>query len=395
VLVTVHGIGFEQPARIGGPPGYADALHTRLKEALHELGDDPKLGDDPNRPEGGPVYVRSEVNKSSREGLERLDEGRPLAPSASIAHVALVYTPSEPVKPRIGPVLQTLTRATLSLRHYATLPGFVKLLAEDGWAALRTLRSKQTSSLSPRVDATGPYGPRRGGLPFTRSPSLSEVVRALALDVATYVELNEARERVRGFVQAALLAVLDREDVDVIVINAHSQGTVVCWDVLCRLPFFTWQTDRDRRAQMLCQFVTAGSPIRKYIDLFAWGELVGQLAALLGEQVPTTTWSNFWDPRDPVGDPLDPAKAWRPGQDTGAGRVQDVGLLVGRDPAGGGSWHVKVRDVPVDNVKNSAGGGLQAHNYWDNGIEFVKPLAEILRGCSGEAAAPPTAPAIN
>jgi hypothetical protein len=33
-------------------------------------------------------------------------------------------------------------------------------------------------------------------------------------------------------------------------------------------------------------FITAGSPIRKYVDLFAWGEQVGQMAALLGGGLP-------------------------------------------------------------------------------------------------------------
>jgi hypothetical protein len=35
--------------------------------------------------------------------------------------------------------------------------------------------------------------------------------------------------------------------------------------------------------------------------------------------------------------------------------------------------------VLVDNVEHSSGGGLQAHNYWDNQTEVVAPLAETLR----------------
>jgi hypothetical protein len=38
-------------------------------------------------------------------------------------------------------------------------------------------------------------------------------------------------------------------------------------------------------------------------------------------------------------------------------------------------------DKPVDNVANSSGGGLRAHNYWDNREEFVPALATILRSC--------------
>ncbi len=30
-------------------------------------------------------------------------------------------------------------------------------------------------------------------------------------------------------------------------------------------------------------------------------------------------------------------------------------------------------------MKNSYGGGLQAHNYWDNDKEFVQPLADLVR----------------
>jgi hypothetical protein len=396
VLVTVHGIGFEQPAVIGGAPGYADALHAHLREELPQ-----ELGDDPNRPERGPVYVCSEFNGSSRLGLGRLDAGNPLAPVGSIAHVALVYVRSQPVKPRIGPVLQTLVRGALSVRRYATWSRLIKLLLADTRALLHKRGAAATpgsgpladgtgalsvSSLRPRVDDTSPYGPRRGEVPFTKQPSLSEVVRALALDVATYVELNEVRERVRGFIQSALIAVLDRDDVDAVVINAHSQGTVACWDVLCRLPFREWQREPNPRPQKLCQLITAGSPIRKYVDLVAWGQLVGELSALLGEQGSRLGWTNFWDRRDPVADPLDPAQAWQPGQDPESGREKDDGLLLARDPEGPDRRHVKVTDELVDNVAHSLGGGLRAHNYWDNLSEFVTPVATLLRDVHGSGA---------
>jgi hypothetical protein len=36
-------------------------------------------------------------------------------------------------------------------------------------------------------------------------------------------------------------------------------------------------------------------------------------------------------------------------------------------------------DRKVDNLTNSAGSGLVAHNYWDNIPEFVRPLANGLR----------------
>jgi hypothetical protein len=37
-----------------------------------------------------------------------------------------------------------------------------------------------------------------------------------------------------------------------------------------------------------------------------------------------------------------------------------------------------MEDRAVDNLKKSEGGGLQAHNYWDNVEQVVKPLAEHL-----------------
>ncbi len=33
----------------------------------------------------------------------------------------------------------------------------------------------------------------------------------------------------------------------------------------------------------------------------------------------------------------------------------------------------------VDNIANSQGGGLQAHNYWDNTKEFIPKVADIVR----------------
>lgn len=103
-VVTVHGIGFQQPPT-NGSPGYADALHELLRKALRD-----RLGDDPERPApSGPVYVSSEWDGSPAQGLDRLDKGRPLVnEEGRIAHVALVYSPSEPLEPRIGETAGTL-----------------------------------------------------------------------------------------------------------------------------------------------------------------------------------------------------------------------------------------------------------------------------------------------
>jgi hypothetical protein len=40
---------------------------------------------------------------------------------------------------------------------------------------------------------------------------------------------------------------------------------------------------------------------------------------------------------------------------------------------------IKLVDRQVTNVAHGAGGGLAAHNYWDNDEEFVKPLADTLQ----------------
>ena len=39
---------------------------------------------------------------------------------------------------------------------------------------------------------------------------------------------------------------------------------------------------------------------------------------------------------------------------------------------------VTVTDIEVNNLENSSGGGLQAHNYWDNKEQFITQLAELL-----------------
>lgn len=385
VIVTVHGIGFEKaPEDKKDVAGYADTLHQNLKAALGPLlGDDPKRPINAKRPIQGPVYVESQVDGSAEKGLKRL-KGPLLGegPDERIAHVALVYSPLEPRTPEVRPVLQALLRTSLSFTNYASIPGWIKLIAKDVRAIRSAPPSEGSSTLRPRTDLETGF---LRGKQDEAQPGPIDILRWLAVDIATYVELNNVRERVRGFVEAALGELLNREDIEKIVVNAHSQGTVVCWDVLSRLPFFVWQEKENRRARMLCDLVTAGSPIRKYVDIFTWGQLVGQLAALLREPAPVSKWINFWDPHDPVADPLNPPKAWRPCQPTSSAAGADRGLLIARDPVSGKQWHVTVDDRSVDNVNNSLGGGLRAHDYWSNQSEFIEPLAAILRDCLGES----------
>jgi hypothetical protein len=41
-------------------------------------------------------------------------------------------------------------------------------------------------------------------------------------------------------------------------------------------------------------------------------------------------------------------------------------MFVVHDPDTGAETPMPVSDVQVDNVRDSRGGGLRAHNYWDN-----------------------------
>ncbi|HCI81484.1 MAG TPA: hypothetical protein DHW02_17550, partial [Ktedonobacter sp.] len=105
------------------------------------------------------------------------------------------------------------------------------------------------------------------------------ILRQLENDVAGYICHNAMREQVRSFVLDALLRLAYRPDVAGIVINSHSNGTVIALDVLRSLPPFA--------AKKVCAFVTAGSPLRKYATLFTWGEHIATVPMV-------ETWKNFW-----------------------------------------------------------------------------------------------------
>jgi hypothetical protein len=385
-LLTVHGIGFQQPPT-DGRDGYADGLHEHLRTALGDrLGEDCEPPADPARPPGGPVYVQSEWKGKRELGLGRLD--KQLIAGGNIGHVALVYAPSLAPDHHLGETLETVARAAASLGRYTSVIGALKLLGRDLWAVVHhPHHDDDTSNLRPRTDVprTRHLGHlaevtdalRGDGAHDTGSASSSNVLSAIEADVATYVSRNDLRERVRGFVQEAITRLLHNEQVDLLVVNAHSQGTVLCWDVLCRLPLFSWKKTDEATTRKVRALVTAGSPIRKYIDLFDWGGQVGQMAAL----TPPFVWRNFYDERDPVADPLDPAVTWRPGQPPTPAQSAEDALLVAIDPVSGDRRHFVVEDNRVDNVEHSAGGGLQAHDYWNNTEQFVPALKELLDEC--------------
>jgi hypothetical protein len=116
--------------------------------------------------------------------------------------------------------------------------------------------------------------------------------------------------------------------------------------------------------------LTAGSPLRKYADLFSWGGDV-RAAASVGK------WLNFWDPKDPVADPLDQPAGWHFGNEVVPRAIRDLGLFwaIGDE---GSQQPNPIADFQVDNLANSSGGGLQAHNYWGNTTQFIPELAATL-----------------
>src|SRR2546421_68198 len=123
-LVTIHGIGFQQPTLADGTPGYADGFHNSLSRELGPA----LLSDDPGRRRGqpgekGPIYVQSHWPPgalSTEPGLERLGSWRNdqrrlvdttdhplLGEQGTIAHVALVYANAQDLAERPGSALET------------------------------------------------------------------------------------------------------------------------------------------------------------------------------------------------------------------------------------------------------------------------------------------------
>jgi hypothetical protein len=157
-----------------------------------------------------------------------------------------------------------------------------------------------------------------------------------------------------------------RDDVAAVVVNSHSQGTVVAFDVLRGLP--------PTVAAKVRPLYTFGSPLRKYVDFFAWGNDAGILNGI--------EWINVWDPADPVADPLVPGPKWKAGMTFPDPPISPT-LSQFRDPDGGTPTDVRIVDHPVNNVANSEGGGLRAHNYWDNTTQVIDELTAGLRTVVG------------
>ncbi len=403
-LVTLHGIGFEQPpamddngVELGTNTGYADTLHKNL--LCTSLG--PMLSDDPNRKrekvgDNGAIYVQSLWNEhgkkpaSHEDGLKRLgiwsddktyiiqnDTSRLIsdgdyASGKHVSHIALVYSNLEATGPAVGAALITLAMSVFSAARYASFLGLARLFVTDIKAA--TFRKQSTpckhpvSSL-PRKDMTIKHKRIEKPKDTSSSPGVLRTFRSLENDVACYICHNEERERVRSFVREALIRLAARHDVDQIILNTHSNGTVIAFDVLGSLP--------KEAVDKIKVFVTAGSPLRKYVNLFHWG-------TEFRCHYEFKPWYNFWDELDPVADPLEPPCTWRV-RDKILSPYSDK-LFRRIDPSNEESCWMPVEDRQVRNVEHSPDGGLKAHNYWDNKEQFARALADIVQGKVPEGA---------
>lgn len=393
VLLTIHGIGFQQaPSSFTAIDGYADLLHEKLRVHLGGA-----LGDDPRRLAAhghGPVYVQSSYpphTDQTETGLGRLGrwtssgsvnwEGNELAPEGvRIAHVALVYSGLEEQQ---GDMTALLGMESLSgpVTDYATLGGLAQMALRD----LEALRQHpagdgaDTPSLRPRMDTTMHRGivarllRRAGTPPDTSSTGPLGILHTVEDDVAAYVTRNEHRERVRGFVRDAASRLVTRTDVEGLVINGHSNGTVMGFDLAAALS--------PPSAQKVRALITSGSPLRKYVELLDWGRDAGNLRLL------RDSWTNFWDPLDPVADPLAQPYGWKRGQ--AMQPVSGSSMFVVHDPDSGVQGDIAVFDQQVDNVRDSQGGGLRAHNYWDNDAFAVGAAPVLLKASSADGSSVP------
>lgn len=420
-IVTIHGIGFQQPPGKDFA-GYADDLHAHLYECLGDL-----LSDDPDRQsyqygKSVPIYVQSSYElpaskiRSREEGMKRLGKWRDgnlseidttgadlTCEGASIAHVALVYSKLEGKEVQVVPSVITLLMALSSLfrGNYDSIFHLLKMFWVDLHPSKKPSgkqnvqnkpgtipgqsdhqekkppvadhdvvqeKKPHVPSLSVRQDEGSQTALRpRRFLFMQRKPASPDDIKTVFLqvqnDVAMYICSNKMREQIRSFVVDALWRLASRKDVSSIVINAHSNGTVIAYDALRSLP--------PAATSKIKALVTAGSPLRKYTTLFTWGQHIDTMPSI-------PLWKNFWDEQDPVADRLEPCFEWHRSKDPTPDQL--TRLYLARHPETGEKNPFPIEDIPVDNVTSIPHGeGLVAHNYWDNTKEFIPRVAEIVR----------------
>lgn len=383
-LVTIHGIGFQQPPS-DGVAGYADGLHKRLAEQLPELSDDP-LKQPWQAGSSVPIYVHSRIlapGGTREQALSRLGHwtdharssidvsGAPIvAAGASVAHVALVYTELEDLGPQPEATAETFFKGLAEHGHYNSILGTLRTVLIDTVTALTThphvAAPPTATALRPRTDAPEHILSHLSRLWRRHEdpdelPGFIGTMRQIEDDICCYVSRNDVRERIRSFVRDALLRLAMRDDVGALVLNTHSNGTVMGFDAVREMP--------TGAAAKIRTFITAGCPLRKYAELFTWGREVGNIREC-------QRWDNYFDPRDPVADPLAHPVGWRDGQPFDADHLKP---FVSWPPNATKPKPFPISDLQVDNVLHSSGGGLQAHNYWANTTEFIPALAAALR----------------
>jgi len=382
-IVTIHGIGFQQPPQ-EGVAGYADDLHTHLSRVLNQNGKQ-MLSDDPDRQwyqngDSVPIYVQSvwpPTSLNREDGLKRLGSwdknhkkvkglGAPLVKGeARIAHIALVYSGLEGDGTEIEASVITGAMAAVSARHYSHINSLLDLLFLDTIQPLmqsfweHPVHHDHVLRPSLRIRQDAGYQQRQG--PPQHPSGFVALLRELENDVAAYVCHNLRRQRVRSFILDALSRLAFREDVAGIVLNTHSNGTVIGLDVVQELP--------PVAAKKIRAILTAGSPLRKYVDLFHWGKYITTVPKI-------EYWWNFWDAKDIVADPLRPSAAWKRGDEPKEDQM--VGIYQALDP-NGNITPMLINDIEVNNIANGPVGGLQPHNYWDNEKEFIPKVIELLR----------------
>jgi hypothetical protein len=292
---------------------------------------------------------------------------------ARIVHVALVYSRLEGEESEIGAAAMMGAMSTVSARHYSHITSMMDMLfmdimrptMESLWTNLMKHPSQADSEPKPSLRIRQDKGYHDE--PPQQLSGFTAILRMIENDVAAYVCHNEKRQRVRRFVLDALQRLTAREDVSGIVLNTHSNGTVVGLDVVQELPPYA--------AEKIRAIITAGSPIRKYIDLYEWGNRVAMVPLV-------ERWWNFYDAKDIVADPLLPDASWIRGKEPTADQL--AGIFQAYDPYKGEIMPIHIEDILVHNVPNSPPGALQAHDYWDNTAEFIPKVAELLRDVLAE-----------
>ncbi len=347
------------------------------------LSDDPDRQDDRQEGESVPIYVESlwppDSNQPSREAaLRRLgswDVGQAnvifdpkdkthqlVKGSARIAHVALVYSDLEEGEPAFLTPAIAAAMAVIYSFHYGNVGGLVETLFRDVQPLLKTMADDAKKWLEhPSLSIRQSHQAVALGQP----EGLGAVIHNLKNDVAAYVCQNGRRQHVRTFITEALQRLASRGDVAAIVLNTHSNGTIMGIDALQELP----PSVREK----ISTFITAGSPIRKYVDFFTWGKY---LTVLPGIDQWVNCWRNYYDNRDFVADPLLPCAGWE--INTVPTAAQKTGIYQAFDSATGAISKIPIQDVPVDNVHNNPEGHQGAHDYWDNTQDFIESVARDI-----------------